>query len=274
MQRYRAPGNETLIEGARPRPQGKEVKIRVWEGNPGHVSLETSDIYMSFWPSEVVELPRLLSPVTGKFHTLEEDRQIERKAPEHIFTLTLPMVDLAQLMISMKVMLLEIDKLNWRITSNGGALPEGRQFNCASLVYRFLSNAGIETRINRRQFGRLHQLFLLITALIAIAGGIILSKTSEKTIGAVLLGVGLALFLLKYCDACYVRCSSYHPVIFERIPVTPIRIKKLVESAKPQKVESDNSIAAYPVLQVKPKEISEIDPSYIRDLIRNAVEFQ
>ena len=219
----------------------QEVKIRIWEGSPGHISLETKDVYISFWPTKTVKIDNLEEAVAGKFHTLDEDRQIEGKAAEHIYLISLPLVDMAQLLIPMKIMMMEIDVLQWRIFGNSENHKNGRHYNCASFVYRFLSHAGIETKINRPQFRQGHQLFLLAAVGVAITGGIIGST--------VCLSIGIISLVTKWGHAFYSRYSTHHPLMFEQIPISPLRIKDLVEVAKAEKIERDNAISVYPAFQ-------------------------
>lgn len=250
------------------------VKVRIWDGATGHISLETRDVYISFWPSTAVTISNLDEAVVGKFHTLDEDRQIERRPAEHIYNISLPLSEIAQLAIPMKIMLQEIKALKWRISGNSENRIDGREYNCAAFAYRFLMNAGIESKIDRQRFGRGHQLFLLVTAILAVVGGILKAKSVNDTAAISMIAIGVIGFTLKYSQACYSRFSTYHPLTFEQIPITPGRIKGLIQYAGAERIENDSTIARYPTFQHIPNLIGDIETNPIQALMQGIINFQ
>lgn len=122
-----------------------EVLIRIWYGNPGHISLQTSKIYASFWPESIEKTE--INHTKGKLYTLNEDLIAEQKPPDKVILLN----DLNVDRINEAYFRFQQNDNDWSLLGSSLYQRKDTQ-NCCGLVVGLLRVGGLSETTSKKSW--------------------------------------------------------------------------------------------------------------------------
>ena len=228
----------------------RAVKIRIWHGSPGHVSLETSNIYASVWPNKIISKHRPFESVPAVLSSLSEDELNEKEGrpADSIYQFKFPIdtvLNIEQLFIQKKEMLFDNKKVFWEVLGNQGTPTYGRTYNCVTFVYMLL-NSFIHHRIRER--GTMVRVRdnrqVLAASLLTVLVGLVLLLTNkgnnaEYIASLVLLIGGASVCCCAYTYGCYMNLFANTRHKYDNRVTTPAELEELVKRAGAESIEDN-----------------------------------
>jgi len=256
------------------------VKVRVWSGTVGHVSLETKNVYMSLWPDSAVGKFDVAygEARSGNFLSFAEDMRTKQEQPQQIFIIdNLPAVPAMELAFLGKIELLYLKgRLNWKLTGNNDSLVSKgqlfRTYNCSRFVHDRLRDAGIDALIKRPNAIN-NVPFMGISLLVFVIGLILfLAVKGNPTLNTVSLIswiVGLSTCCICYSYGCFYNIRYQTTKAYNAVS-RPLDIVKLMNSAQGCVTSTDNEEMSDfgPIIRAINSEKYALDESFISSLRR------
>ncbi len=234
------------------------VMVKVWDGEPGHVSLETRRVYASLWPLQPVHAHAVLGStvpaketfdvVQGRLNSHEEDlNDDERRAADHQYLLLLPDVE------SLEYHFFQFssqEQLHWNLLGEAFAswcfgffdacFEKKESANCSGLAHQLLRTGGFELLVAPISFEWKKK--ISITGFIVIGLLMMALGKNNKGVyytGVAIFSIGIAIPFIYYARKCYAQyCSALGRTLLGRgLVTTPEGIKKLMLLAKAKEID-------------------------------------